>query len=377
MSRRLYLVVCMLVLGMLGAVFLTQRFVALARTNNNLFDWTQVNSDGFGIASNGQIPALAVFKDYLYAGTQNYGNDPITAEVWRTSNGTDWDKVDDRTANACAAMIVYHDHLYCGSWNGIIWRSQNGTSWTEVVTDGFGNPNNGIARFAVYSDTLYAGTWTSGTELWRTTDGVNWEQFGLDGLDGNLENGGAIATEEFDANLYWGIGNWVTGAQLWHTEGITLTAIITNGFGITQNASVSALAAFGGHLYASLWNTDSIHVWRSANGVDWVHVINDNIGAAGVQWQNALEVYNNWLYLVLDNEATGAEVWRSPNGVDWEQVGFSGFGDANNTSTYWDNATVVFKDSLYIATRNVVTGGEVWRLTLPAHRVYIPAAWKQ
>lgn len=377
MSRRLCLVAGVLVIGLFGAGLLTQGFAALAQTENNIFDWGQVNSDGFGIPSNGQIPSLAVFKDYLYAGTQNYGTQPNTAQVWRTANGTDWFKVDDRVANACAAMQVYKDYLYCGSWDGKIWRTQDGTNWGFVIQDGFGNPNNGIAHFAVYSETLYAGTWSStGTELWRTTNGLDWYQFGLDGLNGNTENGGMIATEEFDGNLYLGVGNWITGAQLWRTDGVTLTAIITNGFGITQNASVSALAAFGGHLYASLWSSDTIHVWRSSNGLDWVHVINDNIGSPEVKWQNALEVYNGFLYIVLDNEDHGLEVWRTPNGVNWEQVGFSGFGDANNTSTYWDNASLVFKDSLYIAARNVVTGGEVWRLTLPALKVYLPANWR-
>jgi hypothetical protein len=376
--NRKFLLLCvaclpgLIIVGLLGLAISAQ-----ASTGNGLFDWNQVNSDGFGIPSNGQIPSLAVFKDYLYAGTQNYGTQPNTAQVWRTSNGTDWFKVDDRVANACAAMQVYKDYLYCGSWDGKIWRTQDGTSWGFVIQDGFGNPVNGIARFAVYSDTLYAGTWSStGTEIWRTSDGLDWEQFGLDGINGNLDNGGMIATEEFDGYLYLGVGNWITGAQVWRTDGITLTAIITGGFGITQNASVSALAAFGDHLYASLWSSDTIHVWRSSNGADWVHVINNNIGGAGVKWENALVVYNGWLYLALTNEDTGAEVWRTPNGDVWEQVGFSGFGDANNTSTYWDNASVVFKDSLYVAMRNVVTGGEIWRLTLPARKLFLPAAWR-
>lgn len=380
MNHRLYLVACVLIFGLLDAALLAHGLVALAQINNPSFAWEQVNSDGFGIPSNGQIPSLAVFKDYLYAGTQNYGTDPDTAQVWRTSNGADWFKVDDRIANGCAAMIAYKDYLYCGSWDGKIWRTQNGTSWAYVVENGFGNPNNGIARFAVYSDTLYAGTWSStGTEIWRTSDGLDWDQFGLDGIDGNLDNGGMIATEYFDGNLYLGVGNWstaTTGAQLWRTDGITLTPVITDGFGITENNSVSALAAFGDHLYASLWNPSAVHVWRSANGVDWVHVVNDDIGGADVQQQSALEVYNGALYLVLMNEVNGLEVWRTLDGVAWEQVGFSGFGDANNTSTYWDNATVVFKDSLYIAARNTATGGEVWRLTLQSRKLYLPAAWR-
>jgi hypothetical protein len=44
-------------------------------------DWTQVNSDGFGDANNGGVPAMAVFNSYLYAGTFNSS---AGGEVWHT-----------------------------------------------------------------------------------------------------------------------------------------------------------------------------------------------------------------------------------------------------------------------------------------------------
>lgn len=378
MNRSRLLILFALFIGTAAAGLLCLAVAAQARTTSNDDRWLQVNEDGFGSVQNGQIPSLAVFKGYLYAGTQNYTHHPESAEIWRTANGTDWIIVDNRLANSGAALQVYHDHLYCGSWSGKIWRSPNGTIWTDVVLDGFGDPANGIARFAVYSDTLYAGTWngTTGTEIWRTTDGVNWKQFGKDGLDLDPTNGGAIASQEFDGYLYWGIGNWIKGAELWRTDGITLTPVITGGFGITANASVSALAVFGADLYASLWNPNGPQVWRTSNGADWVHVIDDDISGPGVKQHSSLEVYNGRLYLTLLNEDAGMEVWRSPNGSDWEQVGFEGLGDVNNGSTYWDNATVVFSDSLYLAARNVVSGGEIWRFYDPLRKIYLPGTWR-
>lgn len=382
MNRRLIILMVALALGVVGSGQLTRVLATQAQASNDTYTWLQVNSDGFGDSQNGQIPSLAVFNGYLYAGTQNYTHHPESSEIWRTSNGTTWEKVDDRLTSGSAALIVFQDYLYSGSWGdangGNIWRSQNGIDWTNVITDGFSDVNNGIARFAVYCDTLYVGTWnaTTGTEIWRTTDGLHWGQFGVGGLDGNPNNGGAIASEEFDGYLYWGIGNWTTGAQLWRTDGITITPVITNGFGITENASVSSLSVFNGNLYAGLWNSNDVQIWRSGNGVDWTHIVDADFGSPGAHMANALEVYNGMLYLVVQEDDNGLQVWRTSNGADWEQIGFAGFGDSNNTWSYWDNATIVFKGKLYIASRNTATGGEIWQLTQPLHEVFLPLVKK-
>jgi len=353
-----------------------------ARSEIKLVDspWAQVNTDGFGSASNGQIPTLAVFNGFLYAGTQNYGPEPDHTEIWRTSNGTSWEKVDDRVASGGAALIEYDGYLYCGSWGdadgGNVWRSSNGEDWTEVVTNGFGDANNGIARFAVYDGMLYASTWngTTGTEIWRTTNGTEWQQFGLDGIDGDACNGGAIASAEFNGDLYWGIDNWTTtGAEIWRTDGINWTQVIGDGFGDANNDALSALSVFNGFLYASLLNDTNVQIWRSSNGTEWTHIVDGTIGGLNLHGINGLEVYNDRLYLVMQNDTTGLEVWQTLNGTSWEQIGFAGFGDSNNHLSYWDNAQIVFNDKLYIATNNSATGGEVWSLSLPPlDKVYLP-----
>ena len=92
-------------------------------------------------------------------------------------------------------------------------------------------------------------------------------------------------------------------------------------------------------------------------------------GNQDTRWENALEVYEGRLYLVARNSTTGLEVWRTADGANREQVGFAGFGDSNNQSSYWDSATAVFAGNLYIATSNSANGGEVWTML---HQVYLP-----
>ena len=331
--------------------------------------WLQVNADGFGDNQNQQIPSLAVFGKYLYAGTWNavWENDNVvyaTAQIWRTSDGANWELVNETEANGAAALIVYKGYLYSGSWSneewgwgGKIWRSKDGVNWDAV--DGF-TSGNGIARFAVFKNALYASTWGPGTEIWRTTNGVDWKLFAAPGWDYE-NNGGAISSEVFNGYLYWGVPNWTTGAQIWRTDGVSMEPITTDGFGTPDNSAIPSLAAFDDYLYAGVWNSQGVQVWRSINGIDWEQVSEVGSSSTG-NTNNALEVYEGQLYLVVQNDSTGLEVWRTANGIDWEQVGFAGFGDGNNQWSYWDNATTVFKGNLFIATNNFATGGEVWEM---------------
>jgi len=173
---------------------------------------------------------------------------------------------------------------------------------------------------------------------------------------GDPSNYGAISDAIFKGRLYWGVSNEVSGAQLWRTDGATTEAVITDGFGLNIG-SLSSLATFGNYLYAGGWWGDTIQVWRSANGSDWEQVYARQLNGVAT----ALEVFGDELFLVVENIDTGLEVWNTTNGIDWMQVGFDGFGDPHNEWSYWDNATVVFRGDLYIATVNWWTAGEVWK----------------
>ena len=226
MKSRIVFVFLVLVLGIGSSTLVLAIFARRLRVWAEIPSSLSQTKTVSGAAANGQIPSLAVFGDHLYAGTQYYTGTTSVAHIWRTAGGAAWEKVDEHSANSAAAMIVYKNYLYAGSWGDYaqIWRSPDGITWTAVVTDGFGGLN-GIARFAVYSDTLYAGTWGGpvGAQIWRTTDGDHWQQFGGNGFNNNPNNSGAPSSIEFGGYLYWGAGNWTTGAELWRTDGLSWT----------------------------------------------------------------------------------------------------------------------------------------------------------
>ncbi len=334
----------------------------------------QVNENGFGDYLNKQIPSLAIFDDYLYAGTWHWISETASAQIWRSVDGLNWEMVDERPVDGAGAMISFDSSIYAGSWDGNIWASPNGITWTEVITDGFNGSDQGIAHFAIYEDTLYASTWYTGTQIWRTDNGSDWELFIDHGL-GDLNNYGAPSSEVFNGYLYWGVGNGATGAQLWRTDGITMTAVITDGFGSPENEAVSSLAFFKDMLYAGITSfPNGAQVFRSTNGSDW-QPVSGGFTYTETNSINSLEVYLGKLYLMVQNDLTGLEVWRTDNGSQWEQVGFNGFGDPANTMTYWDNATLVFKDKLYTGVMNWPTGVEVWQLS-ELKNTYMPLLFK-
>ena len=58
------------------------------------------------------------------------------------------------------------------------------TDWTLLVDDGFGSPsNNSIRSLRVFAGQLYALTHNTvtGMEVWRTSDGIQWNQVGFAG----------------------------------------------------------------------------------------------------------------------------------------------------------------------------------------------------
>jgi len=257
-----------------------------------------------------------------------------------------------------------------------------------VVTQGFGDPTNGeVMRLAVFNNQIYAAPWsytsTHGAEIWRSSTGNagDWTRVVANGL-GDATNHAGLTMEVFNGALYAGtysdIGPGLDGADVWRsTDGSTWTAVITNGFGYTGTYEVSSLAAFGDYLYAGIGRYDLAtqsypggQIWRcsGASGCDepgdWSVVITDGFG--GAAWNiSSLVVFAGRLYAV-GNHPDGLGVWRTADGTHWEQVGFAGFGDSNNYATYWDNATAVFNNRLYIGTTNSANGGEVWKKTVTA-----------
>jgi sugar lactone lactonase YvrE len=229
-------------------------YTALARGDQNSLggeiwrtadgqNWQQVAAGGFkNDPYNTDVLSLAEYNGYLYAGTRHgdWQNDahpdgPLGGEIWRY-DGTTWTQVNnsgfgDLEAHRVEKLIVFNNALYAyvshvvGTSKGAeIWRCTttvctSQSDWTKVMDNGFGNPQNQyIYGGAVFGSHLYAAVRndSTGVQIYRTSDGTNWEPVSLDGL-GDSNNGyvwtGAIV--EHNNRLYIGTTNRANGGEVW------------------------------------------------------------------------------------------------------------------------------------------------------------------
>lgn len=216
--------------------------------SSNGVDWTRVVDNGLDKAANRDAHVMAAFNGYLYAGTTAWDNVADVSrgcEVWRSQTGNDWTQVvtgglGGLNCTQINALAAFGDHLYAGTWEwdaakernpgGRIWRCSAASGcdakadWQSVIQPGFGNSQNmSIMALVVVDGRLYATTYnyTTGMEVWRSTDGTNWEQVGFAGF-GDVQNiysswpdNGVLAWED---TLWLGTYNTASGGELWQYQ---------------------------------------------------------------------------------------------------------------------------------------------------------------
>ncbi len=164
-----------------------------------------------------------------------------------------------------------------------------------------------VHAMAAHGGTLYAATsaWRAG--LQRSDDGgaswrVVYDHPTKPGLVSRI-----TTLEVFEGKLYAGLTNWrESGARLLRWSGETLRPLA----GWPEGHAVTALAAFGGWLYAVNVGQDGRDVWRTdgasfepVNGLKNVHV-RDLAAGAGALW-------------AVSAGGGGGALWRSADGVAW------------------------------------------------------------
>ncbi len=240
--------------------------------------------------------------------------------------------------------------------------------WRQANINGFGDPNNSfISTLDVFGGQMYAGTWSA--RVWRTSNGQTWSPF----QPGWSESTALYDTQPFSSFLYFGTYT-DDGGEIWRTDGISWTQVVSGGFGDANNLIINALAVYSDALYAATGNFppaiggsgNGVEVWHSDSGGagSWTQVNTDGFGAGPTWIDLTMDVYQNHLYIGLSRVTSSggalAELWRTDNGVDWTPVFTDGLGVAANT---YVAAMAEFKGAFYIALRNTATGGQVWRST--------------
>lgn len=251
-------------------------------------------------------------------------------------------------------------------------RYMNGVpGWQQRNVNGFGDRNNrAVWSLGVFGGRLYASTvnQASGAELYRLSPNGAWERVATGGF-GQAANIGIDRLTEFNGQLYastWTDGS--IGAQIWRSpsgNANSWSLVAQGGLGSTNNAEFMSLTPFNGYLYAGTWVGDSndhgAEIWRSntGNSGSWTRVAsngfsNDNSNYAIL----SMKVFNGSLYAATGNDMSGGELWRSSDGLNWTQVNSDGFGSADNTRVV---SLETFASNLYVGTWNSATGGEIWR----------------
>lgn len=268
-----------------------------------------------------------------------------------------------------SALAAFNGSLYAGISDSInkarIYRTQNGVTWTPVSQPGFGVPHDNaspaILDLTVFKGRIYAGTGMGDGpgQIWRAVDGVNWAPMVIDGFsDPDLVNITALA--EYGGYLYAGATHLITGARIYRSlsgdsNSWRQVAPATPG---TDAATITGFAVFGEALYAAVESDGPAQIWRSTGG-SWTAVMSNGFGSSQTTLTGGMAVFEGNLYAGAGNSANGAQLWRTNNGTNWVQVSSSGFGDPNNRKV---ETVFVFQNQLYITMENAQTGIEVWRL---------------
>jgi hypothetical protein len=344
--------------------------------------------------------ALVEFKGDLYAGTTGSASFlAIPSAIYRSKDGKTWKKVspdgfgDPANNNVIVTMVVFREKLYVGtgSWDtntakAQLWRTSNGTDWEPVTKDGFDGDSNSFMVFHldVFQNMLYSAVvnWGKGVQLYRSTTGNpgSWVKATTIFDDPQYATQGVYGVITFNDRLYMALGWWDAGMNVAKVgvfrsqDGATWEPVTTDGFGDTTNNNSGAFAIYKGQLY---WgsNNDAAggQIWRSQDGKHWTNLMKGGFGDINNSKISNFMPYMGDLYAFTSNGITGAEVWRTADLKNWEQVNQDGFDATCQNAVPWtvtwdcdwstpdDRATLIFKGSLYVGSFNPL-GGEIWKL---------------
>jgi hypothetical protein len=161
--------------------------------------WEQSLKGGYDDPLNVSLCNLLIHNGHLYIGIPGYyGHDPDRGlEVIRTADGKTWEKVIEdgfglgETQGYNGSAKVYKETIYIlltnyspqsggpTSTGFRLLKSPDGKTWEQVGEPGFGYPNSSSATSHIIRDVFYivAHNVKDGNQIWRSSDGINWELF--------------------------------------------------------------------------------------------------------------------------------------------------------------------------------------------------------
>ncbi|MCX6809997.1 MAG: putative Ig domain-containing protein [Candidatus Berkelbacteria bacterium] len=356
------------------AIMFLAGFILYNPQKSLALSWEQMGTSGLGGgAGNSTAVRMVNFNNKLYVSIGNYNLPPTGVEIFSSTDGQTWTQVNSdgfgTAANLDAVMTVYNSTLYAGTvvLGGMtqLWKTTNGTDWTQVGQDGFGDfGNSRIVGMSEFNGKLYLGVGNpiTGAEVFSLDSAGTLTQVNTDGFDGTNTNDFIWSMQEYNGALYAGTGASAGGAQLWKTtNGTTWSAVMQGGFGDVNNDTITTLFSFNGKLYAGTINaTTGTEIWRTTTSdTSWEQANTDGFGDPHTIWSgDQAAIVNGTIYIgTRSSNIDGAKLFTSTNGSTWTMEGTAGFGDpANNFAMY----AITFNGRIYLGISSA-TGAEIWR----------------
>jgi hypothetical protein len=196
--------------------------------------WERSLKGGFDDPSNDRFLPQLTYGDHVYVEALN----PNGVNVFRTADGEQWEKVVENgfglgEHQATSVWLEsYKEALYLvtnnddpRAWGAApssasrgtgfrLWKAKDGKSWQQVGEPGFGNPNNWYAVINTHRCVFYLVALNNhdGNQVWRSTDGENWELFFT--APASQTNYGHGLSEIADGLEYFGY-DMANGIQIW------------------------------------------------------------------------------------------------------------------------------------------------------------------
>jgi hypothetical protein len=256
------------------------------------------------------------------------------------------------------------------------------TTWTQQAGNDIKNSwdlnGKNYIRSSVVdsSNNVYVGLGNavSDAEVWKW-NGTTWSQIGGDGDNGSwqdqqFENVWSLAVDS--TYIYAGLGDTAGDAEVWRCSLTSCTDwdkiggdAVNSSWALSTYEYVSSLSVMGSNLYAGLGSSaNDAEVWRW-NGTSWTQVGGDSLNSGWTtNFESVWSMVNNGsvLFAALGDSTTDAEVWRY-NGTAWTKVGGDGVSSSWNTNYEQALSLTLVSTTLYVGTGNTATDAEVWRCT--------------
>ncbi len=274
---------------------------------------------------------------------------------------------------------------------GEIWRSADGVKWEQIGKPGLGNPHNSSFNFVTFHDKLYAIAFNlndHGIEIWVTGDGQNFTEIEKGGF-GDKNSDSAVGFV-FADRLIIGVANSDSGAQIWVSEdGQTFREVVSGGMGDKGNTGIIAMILQGermsilnGQLYVGTSNPGSGgEIWRTGDGLKWERVADEGLGRSASISLTPFIVYQGQLYVTgvtggsLD-KLKGMDIFRTSDGTTWEKVVSDGFSVGKERNVH--GSLVDFQGKLYLDMntmdpRLLIPGNPSERMAPRGFQLYVSA----